>query len=113
MRIPPPVALRFGDTLRAISGSHRLAAMGVCYASAEDAEAAGALLILDAADLLASAQANDDHEAIVDLQHPERWSFFPELLGNLWPYLPEEAHLALRDDERLRAQRGPQRGTNG
>jgi len=105
VRIPPPVALRFGDELRAVSGSHRLAAMGVSYSSAEEAEAAGALLVLDAEDVLSAARQHDDHETIVDLRHPERWSFFPELLRNLWPYLPEEAQRALRDDERLPTQR--------
>jgi len=79
--------------------------MGVLYRTPREAEDAGALLVLDASKLLARARAKDDHDTIVDLLHPARWSFFPELLRNLWPYLSKQARLALRDDERLPARR--------
>jgi hypothetical protein len=100
-RLDPVVALRFDNDVRAISGSHRIAAMGVRYDSVEDAETAGALIILDAADLLSAAREADDHDAVVELTHPERWRFFPDVLKTLWPYLPEHAQFALRQEERL------------
>jgi hypothetical protein len=100
-RLPAVVALRFGDELRAISGSHRLAAMGARYSSPEEAEEDGALVIVDAAELVAAAGARNDSEALHWLTNPEKWNFFPALLKDLWPYLPEEARYALRSDERL------------
>ncbi|HEU4544643.1 MAG TPA: hypothetical protein VFR23_26185 [Jiangellaceae bacterium] len=99
--VPPVVALRFGSELRALCGSHRIAAMGARFSSVQAAEQAGAIIILEAVDILATARAAGDRDAVHELTRSDPWTMFPQVLQHLWPHLPAHARHALRTEQRI------------
>jgi hypothetical protein len=100
-RVTPVVAIDFDGDVRALSGSHRIAALLEVYDSdaTVDGDLDGEVLVLDGDALRRAIDQAGDNTAARELHRlsEDRAGDYGALISALWEHLPSEAQTALKD----------------